>query len=73
MGMAIAGGIHVMLMIYAIGGISGAHMNRAVSFVFVLKGILPFATICITHITCLEPNFSIFYLIKFPPFATVKS
>jgi hypothetical protein len=65
--------IHVMLMIYAIGSISGMHMNLAINFVFVSKGVLPFAMVCITHTICLEPNFSIFYLIKFLPFATTKS
>jgi glycerol uptake facilitator-like aquaporin len=34
MGMAIVGGIRVMLMIHAIGGISSAHMNLAINFVF---------------------------------------
>ncbi|CAM6006796.1 unnamed protein product [Sphagnum balticum] len=45
MGLAIAGGIPVMLMIYAIGGISGAHMNPAVSLAFASKGVFPFAMV----------------------------
>jgi hypothetical protein len=35
MGMAIVRSIHVMLMIYAIGGIYGEHMNLDANFVFV--------------------------------------
>jgi hypothetical protein len=57
MGMAIVGGLHVMLMIYAIGGISSAHMNLVVNFVFVSQGVLPFVMVCITHTTYLEHNF----------------
>jgi glycerol uptake facilitator-like aquaporin len=73
MGLAIAGGIPVMLMIYAIGGISGAHMNPAVSLAFASKGVFPFAMVGTAHTTCLEPDFSIFYLIRFLPFATTRS
>lgn len=35
MGMAIARSIHVMFMIYAIGGIYGEHVNLAANFVFI--------------------------------------
>lgn len=41
-GIAITFGLIVMSMIYALGNISGAHMNPAVSIAFTLSGSLPF-------------------------------
>ena len=38
---AAAGGLLVMVMIYAIGPISGAHMNPAITLGFTLRGVFP--------------------------------
>ena len=40
-GIAITFGLIIMSMIYALGGISGAHLNPAVSIAFVIKKVFP--------------------------------
>ena len=42
-GIAITFGLVIMAMIYAVGHISGAHFNPAVSFAFALSAALPLA------------------------------
>jgi hypothetical protein len=41
LGFAIAGGLSVMMMVFAVGHISGAHLNPAVTLAFASKKIFP--------------------------------
>ncbi|KAJ0554111.1 putative major intrinsic protein [Helianthus annuus] len=46
LGASVAGGLIVTVMIYAVGHISGAHMNPAVTLAFATGGHFPWIQVC---------------------------
>lgn len=51
LGASIAGGLIVTVMIYAVGHISGAHMNPAVTLAFAAVGHFPWKQVCLCNYT----------------------
>jgi aquaporin NIP len=49
LGASLASGFIVTVMIYAIGHISGAHMNPAVSLAFATVSHFPWKQVCLIH------------------------
>lgn len=57
LGASMAGGFIVTVMIYAIGHISGAHMNPAVSLAFATVSHFPWKQVCLlVTISCYFPS-----------------